>query len=393
MSNKAKTQEVIAILNDWFAPEIVGGVEISSAELAHQLNKLQYSVTVYTPHQPNLLGKYLIDGINVNFVGGLHLRKENRTNLAIQVFEKIRVWLDLFTPFYLLLQIKKTSPKFLLIHNIDRYGPWLLIIAKIFFSSDQLIRIYHDLSDTCVIRSRFRFSKVCFNPCKLCIPKSTILAQLSKICGKNFANSKFIARELGRLGFAIDDTAIGNSVAYGIEKVIVYPLRELRHSLGYVGRITRLKGVETILRGAAIANPHWQVHLIGPVKDNYRIKLEKLGEKLQVEVKIHRPTHTPFDVLAPLVDCVVVASESLEAFGRVPIEATLAEIPVISTEIGGLAEALDYMSPRPNTFTAGDPNSLAKQLNEFTQPQSVSIGFNSQVTLNDIVISHIMGKT
>lgn len=393
MSNKAKNQEIIAILNDWFAPEIVGGVEISIADMASDLKKLKYSVTIYTPRQPNLLGKYLIDGINVNFVGGLHLRKKNRTNLAIQVLEKIRVWLDLFTPLYVLLRIKKSSPKFLVMHEIDRYGPWLLIIAKLFFSSDQLIRVHHDLSDTCVIRSRSRFSKVCINPCKLCVPKSTIFAHLSKISGKNMANSKFIARELRRLGFAIDDTAIGNPVASGIQNVILYPLRELRHSLGYVGRITRLKGVETILRAAAIANPNWQVHLIGPVKDNYRIRIEKLGEKLKVEVKIHPPTHTPFDVLASLVDCVVVASESLEAFGRIPIEATLAEIPVISTEIAGLAEALDYMSPRPNTFTAGDPNSLAKQLNEFTQPQSVSIGFNSHATLTDIVKCHITGVT
>jgi len=375
-----------AFVNDWYAPEIAGGVEKSVSEVVHNFVGAGHQVRLFTPNQSLLRGRRQIDGISVHYTPGLFLRRKYRVSALVHILEKIRTLFDLITPFYTLVCIKRYQPNFVVFHEIDRNGHWLLLLGRLFFKKEQLIRVHHDLSDSCFFRSRTRFGKVCMSPCAPCLPKSKINAYLSRMVKINISNSKFVAEELQSLGFQTSGLNVGNACDVRSSQLIVLPEKNISFSIGFVGRITKLKGVETIFHAASMLIPKWKVHCIGPITLVYQRHLVALATQLQIEVFFHAPQPNPFEVVESLVDCVVVGSESLEAFGKIPIEATLAGIPVISTESGGLAESLDYISPRPKVFLAKDSISLATLLKNFERPKYLKIEPTNQKTLSAVIL-------
>ena len=379
----------IAILNDWFAPEIVGGVENSVSEYARELPKAGCVARVFTLNQPGFKGLHEINEVQVRFIWGLNIRKRNSAGVAVHVLEKMRTMFDVVTPICTLVVVKKYRPNFLILHEIDRFGPWLLVFARLFFRKKQLIRVHHDLSDTCIIRSRARAKGVCRNLCTPCLPKSMLHAKLSYWVNVNISNSRFIADELQSLGFNTSRSKVGNPVLIRESQVFELPIQELSKSVGFVGRITKLKGIETVFRAVSLLDPKWKVHLVGPVDEKYRLNLLGLAQDLRIEAIFHDPTNNPYRVISDLVDCIIVASESYEAFGKVPIEASLAGIPVISTEVGGLKESLDYIFPRPRVFPAGDSESLSRLLSDFGRPQSLAVKPTSHKTLTLVILESL----
>jgi glycosyltransferase involved in cell wall biosynthesis len=383
---KLKSLTKIVLLNDWYAPEIVGGVETTVSELAKELSKKSYLISVFTLNQRKKRGTHYIDGIKVHYVRGLHLRRRANTKLILKIIEKIRVWIDILTPLNTILSIKKVKPDFIIMHEIDRYGPWIILFAPLFFSKNQLIRVHHDLSETCLLRSRSKMNKTCLSPCTLCIPKTKFYAYLSHKVGVNVFNSKFVATELNRYGFSVNHSNVGNPVSGNSIIKVKFPSREITYSLGYVGRITKLKGIETIMLAVAKTEPKWKVHAIGPVSLNYKNSLIRLAIDLNIELFFHLPTEKPYSEIYPHVDCIVVASNSLEAFGRIPIEATLEGIPIISSNIGGLPEALEYINPKPKTFLTNSVDSLSRELQAFTRPRDAEVNFEIKSTLTSTII-------
>jgi glycosyltransferase involved in cell wall biosynthesis len=376
----------VAFVNDWYAPEIVGGVENSVSEVVHEFVRVGHQVRVFTPNQSFLRGRHKIEGVSVHYTFGLYLRRKYRVTALVHILEKIRVLFDLVTPFYTLLCIKRYKPSFVIFHEIDRFGNLLLLFARLFFKKRQLIRVHHDLSDTCFFRSRTRFGMVCIKPCASCLPKSRMNSYLSRLVKINVSNSKFVAEELQSLGYQTDVLNVGNPCRIRSPQLIMLPRRDPLFSIGFVGRITKLKGIETIFHASAILNPKWQVHCIGPITQKYQGHLVALASQLEIEVFFYAPQSNPFKVVEKLVDCIVVGSESLEAFGKVPIEASLAGIPVISTEIGGLAESLDYISPRPAVFVPKDSASLSILLKNFERPDYLRVEPSNQKTLSAVIL-------
>ena len=380
-----------AFVNDWYAPEIAGGVEKSVSEIAVEFSLMGYQVRVFTPNQPFLRGCRQIDGISVHYTPGLFLRRKYIVPALVHILEKIRVLFDLITPFYTLACIKKYQPNFVVFHEIDRNGHVLLLLSRLFFKKKQLIRVHHDLSDSCFFRSRARFGKTCMSICAPCLPKSKVNSYLSRMVKTNISNSKFVAEELQSLGFQTNRLKVGHPGDVRSSQLVVLPEKNISFSIGFVGRITKLKGVETIFYAASMLIPRWKVHCIGPITLVYQRHLVALASQLQIEVFFHAPQPNPFEVVESLVDCIVVGSESLEAFGKIPIEASLAGIPVISTESGGLAESLDYISPRPGVFLAKDSISLATLLKNFERPKYLKIEPTNQETLSAVILE-ICGK-
>ena len=378
----------VALVNDWYAPEIVGGVENSVSEVAHNFVRAGHEVRIFTPMQSFLRGCHQIDGINVHYTFGFYLRRKYIVPPLIHILEKLREFLDLFTPLQTLFSIKRFEPNFVIFHEIDRNGNWLLILARLLFKKKQLIRVHHDLSDTCFFRGRSRFDKTCIKLCTSCLPKSKINSYICRLAKSNIANSKFVAGELYSLGYPTDVLNVGNPCNVQSSHLIALPPRNMSFSIGFVGRITKLKGIETIFQAASMLNPRWKVHCIGQVDPKYQDHLVALSTQLQIEVFFHGPKPNPFEALENLVDCIVVGSESLEAFGKIPIEASLAGIPVISTEIGGLAESLDYITPRPGVFLPKDSVALSILLKNFERPDYLKIEPSTQKTLSAAILEN-----
>ncbi len=133
--------------------------------------------------------------------------------------------------------------------------------------------------------------------------------------------------------------------------------------IGYVGRLTRQKGVDVLL--AALARDrrlHVEIVGSGPAE----AELVGLAHRLGVSDRVTFVGHVDADQLPAVYrrfDAVAIPSVPepglLEQFGRVAVEAQAAGVPVVASAIGALP---DVVGAAGILVPAGDPGALADAL-------------------------------
>ncbi|MFA6603579.1 MAG: glycosyltransferase family 4 protein [Patescibacteria group bacterium] len=125
----------------------------------------------------------------------------------------------------------------------------------------------------------------------------------------------------------------------------------------FVGRLSAEKGVETLIRAAAIAK-NVPVHIVGTGPDEARLK--KLTLELRATNVVFRGFLAGDDLKREYAGArfVVVPSVWYEVFGLVVLEAYAAGKPVVASEIGGLTE-LVRAGETGIPVSAGDVSDLA----------------------------------
>lgn len=111
----------------------------------------------------------------------------------------------------------------------------------------------------------------------------------------------------------------------------------------YVGRITRMKGVEELLQAVSLLAKERQgvrLHIAGTGSDRYLAKLRRLTVEKGIRSKVRflgfRP-HTEVQKLYRKYGAVIVPSKQ-ESFGLVALEALASGVPLVSTRRGGLSQ-------------------------------------------------------
>lgn len=106
--------------------------------------------------------------------------------------------------------------------------------------------------------------------------------------------------------------------------------------ISYVGKLTEIKGVDTLLEALSINNdPNLLTLIVGD--GELREELEEKTKELNIK-NVHFLGNLPQDELQKIyniVDCSIVPSRK-EAFGLVAAEALVCGAPVIASNIGGL---------------------------------------------------------
>jgi glycosyltransferase involved in cell wall biosynthesis len=131
----------------------------------------------------------------------------------------------------------------------------------------------------------------------------------------------------------------------------------------FVGRLSPEKGVHTLLRAwgllpsTAAAGAALKIVGDGPLA----VELSQVAARLPgVSMLGPRSEAQVYELLGE-ASCLVVPSESYETFGRVIVEAFARGTPVVASDIGAIAEAVEH--GRTGLLCApGDPESLAAQL-------------------------------
>ena len=118
------------------------------------------------------------------------------------------------------------------------------------------------------------------------------------------------------------------------------------HHIGILARLTPLKGHPFFIEAIAKLRerfPDIKGFIIGPIPEDkilYKKELEKLIQKLHLSnIQFIPPEQKEeiFPILKLMLSCSIVP----EAFGRSIVEAQLAEIPVIATDVGAAPEIIE----------------------------------------------------
>lgn len=114
----------------------------------------------------------------------------------------------------------------------------------------------------------------------------------------------------------------------------------------YVGRITRMKGIEELLQAVALlskSQPDVQLDIVGKGTNRYVNKIKNFASQLGIASKVgwlgyYEPDKV--SQLYPRYGAVIVPSKR-ESFGLVAMEALANGVPLVSTASGGLSEFVD----------------------------------------------------
>lgn len=111
--------------------------------------------------------------------------------------------------------------------------------------------------------------------------------------------------------------------------------------VSFVGKLTHIKGVDTLLKAASIYEKEEILTLVagdGELRD----ELMKLKEKLNLKnvIFLGNVNHDTLRKIYNIADVSIVTSRK-EAFGLVAVEALACSVPVISTNVGGLKEIIN----------------------------------------------------
>lgn len=140
-------------------------------------------------------------------------------------------------------------------------------------------------------------------------------------------------------------------------------------TIGYVGRLMQMKGLETLIRAFAMLikrnlDKSYRLLLVG--SGEYRDEMLSLATELGVKEKIILTEAVPATDVPKYINCMdVLVLPSLtmpwwvEFFGRVLVEAMMCEVPVIGSSSG---EIPNVISDAGLVFQEGNENELMEKL-------------------------------
>jgi len=361
----------IAIYNDWWSPDLVGGAEKTALALAEDL-RISYggsNIAIYTLSNSNVTVREIDENLIITRLRSRTFRSRYSIGILIKIFEKIRVLLGRATRNLVISEMLSFEPDVILLHNIDRLG---VNFASHFrkVSTIPIIRIQHDLGDTCIYRTRFHkvSKKNCIHTCTTCKIKESHFRHQSKNYDVMISVSKFVDSTFRRLKFNPRASIYGypnnDRIEFNSSHFYFDELPTLR--LGFVGRVVPEKGIEVVLNSMfllkALHNKNASLTICGAGSARYFKSLRKLASKLEVELNLLGYQESPFDTLAGKIDAVVIPSIWQEPLGRIPMESLSRGLPCFVSEIGGLVESKHYLGGPMVYFEPGNEKDLMKKI-------------------------------
>ncbi|WP_034518559.1 glycosyltransferase family 4 protein [Actinomadura rifamycini] len=153
----------------------------------------------------------------------------------------------------------------------------------------------------------------------------------------------------------------------------VMPERIPTPRIGYVGRLTRRKGVDVLLRAFALLRDATDAHLVIVGDGPERSRLQRLASRLRIDGRTHFLGFVPHDYVPRVLrELTVLALPSRrEETGSVLPEAMHARVPVVATRTGGVPELVEHR--RGGLLVSPEnPHELAAALRELLESRALA---------------------
>jgi glycosyltransferase involved in cell wall biosynthesis len=142
----------------------------------------------------------------------------------------------------------------------------------------------------------------------------------------------------------------------------------------FVGRVTPYKGVDVAIEALALLRGEHQVPatltVAGPADRDYAAQLRELASRLGVAEALRWPGSLPPESIAELLgkaSVMIVPSTWDEPFPLVTIEAALARVPIVASDVGGISEGVadeEHALLFPRSDARAAARALARVLSE-----------------------------
>ncbi len=147
--------------------------------------------------------------------------------------------------------------------------------------------------------------------------------------------------------------------------------------IAFVGRVTPYKGVDVAIEALALLRSEYQIPatltVAGPADGDYAAQLRELASRLGVADALQWPGSLPPESIAALLAharAMIVPSTWDEPFPLVTIEAALARVPIVASDVGGISEGMadeEHALLFPRSDTQAAAGALARVLSETEQ--------------------------
>jgi len=354
----------IAVLADWWWPNTVGGAERSARSAAMALAE-SAEVAVFVPE---VADRVYADGpLTVHAVRRPFARRRHGDSVLRRGLELATAWSLPLVASAQIRAIRSFDPDVVVATNISRTGPWLVRWVRA--AGLPFVRSFHDLSDTCWRRSRRRGTGNCATVCRPCRVKATIMRRVTPPSTVGVCVSGFVRDELVRAGLVTPERSL---VAYPLLGAAVEAPPPPRRrpdgtlTLGYLGRIDPVKGVESAIRTAAAyrrqTGTDVSLVIAGTGRPDYLRRLSDLA--VAEHVPVHFAGVLDIETFCARVDAVLIPSLWMEPFGRVAVEVGSRGRPMLVSPLGGLPEAAALSGGRYGFADFGRPESAGRALAE-----------------------------
>jgi glycosyltransferase involved in cell wall biosynthesis len=333
----------IAVISSWLPPETMGGAEAYAAELSASLASRHELLVLSSTHDAAVAGAGVrplpalppwdkSDSVARKAVW--HLRDQWRP----AVYRALTGELARFRPD--------------VVHSHALQGLSAAPLSAVRSLGLPHVHTAHDFSLICMETKMTRREQPCGRRCAKCLLQRRV---------RGGAAARGLTRFIAPSRFLLDRHLEAGVIDSGRAEVIPHGARDARErvrgerpeelSLGFIGTLSRDKGVLTLLRAFAGAPAGWRLKLAGAGALADQVRAAAAADR-RIEYLGHvrgSDKNRFFDD----IDLLVVPSENEENAPLVVVEAAVRGVPTLVSDRGGLPE-----SPEATVFAAGDDRAL-----------------------------------
>lgn len=358
----------LMLFNTLYYPYTQGGAERSVRFLAEGLLKQGHEVTVASlAPDSERSGVQDLNGVESHYLPlrNLYWPFDGPNFSLLKPFWHTA---DLYNPL-MLRQVaellSEKQPDLVHTHNLAGFSTGIWRTAKA-----RGLPIVHTIRDyylLCPRTSMYRNGDNCQRQCRGCRLFSRPKARLTRVVDGLIGISEFVLsrhRERGLFGNAIEQSVIPNayirSPSESRDDTPDFCSTRLR--VGYLGRLTPRKGIESLMKTFAILPANdFELLVAGAGTSSYEKELRRKYNRPNIQFLGFIPPHR----LLTSIDVLVVPSLWHEPLSRVPIEAYAHGVPVLAARRGGIPELVDD-GVTGLMFNPDEPNELREQLRAFS---------------------------
>ena len=358
-----------------YPPNVVGGAELGLRTIAEAMAEAGHDVHVVTLQPP-----VAPDRIEVQDSGPVNVHPVRLANIywpfdprgAGRSAARKLVWHGIDTSNTVMARrveqiARHVRPDVVMTHNLQGFSTAVMPAVK--RAATPLVHVLNDYALLCAQTALWRGGRGCGIRSERCIgcrlltaPRRRHLAAVDTVI--SVSRSLLDFHRLHGLFEDVPATVIHNALRPSLSiRDRIAPHRDGEvFTFGYLGRVERSKGIETLLAAAAKLEAdgvRFRLRVAGRADHDY---LQTLRQRWPLECIEYLGFVDAAQFLGE-IDTLVFPSEWLEALGNGVFEAYSQGVPVIGSDRGGIPESIDD-GTTGFVFAAGDSAELARRMRQ-----------------------------